>query len=237
MSTTDWIEPRAAAAWPPERAVDGRCPYLIFHNVLGPEYVAGLLDHVSRRHADFHTGLMHDRQTGELFADPVVRDALYLNDLGTFAAPIKAFVIAIAAPALEALHLIEPDVEPREFIITAYGDGGHIADHIDTYKWLDRVRVLSCVYYFASTPRRFSGGELRLYGFPQRAAAGGEPPAPSFVDIEPRTDTLIVFPSWLRHRVLPVHVPTGTWADSRFTVNCWIHRAAAGRGKAKTGQG
>jgi hypothetical protein len=230
-------EPWADASWRPEGAVDGRCPYLIFRDVLGSEYVAGLLDHVLHRQADFQAGLMHNRETGELFADPVIRDALYLNDLGAFAAPIKAFVTAIAAPALEALHLIESEVEPMEFIITAYGDGGHIADHIDTYKWIDRVRVLSCVYYFASTPRRFSGGELRLYGFPQRAAEGEAPPAPSFVDIEPRTDTLIVFPSWLRHRVLPVRVPTGAWADSRFTVNCWIHRAAAGRDKAKAGQG
>jgi SM-20-related protein len=234
---TNRIEPGADTAWPPEGAVDGRCPYLIFRDVLGPEYVAGLLDHVLDRRADFQTGLMHNRETGELFADPVIRDALYLNDLGAFAAPIKAFVTAIAAPALEALRLIEPDVEPMEFIITAYGEGGHIADHIDTYRWTDRVRILSCVYYFASTPRRFSGGELRLYGFPKFSTVGGEPAAPSFVDIEPRTDTLIVFPSWLRHKVLPVHVPTGAWADSRFTVNCWIHRAAAGRNKAQAGHG
>jgi SM-20-related protein len=237
MSVTNEIGPRVNTARPPEGAVDGRCPYLIFRDALGPEYVAGLLDHVLDRQADFQTGLMHDRQTGELFADPVIRDALYLNDLGAFVAPIKAVVTAIAAPALEALHLSEPQVEPMEFIITAYGEGGHIADHIDTYRWLDRVRILSCVYYFTSTPRRFTGGELRLYGFPKFATVGGEPPAPSFVDIEPRTDTLIVFPSWLRHKVLPVHVPTGAWADSRFTVNCWIHRAAAGWDEAKAGHG
>jgi len=208
----------------PESGADPRCPFLAYRNVLGAEYVAGLLGHVVSRQADFQTGLMHNRETGELVADHVRRNALYLTDLGRFRGPISSFVSAIAAPALRALHLSEPKVESREFVITAYRDGGHIGDHIDTYEHSERVRILSCVYYFAATPPRFSGGELRLYGFPKATAAGQ--PSTSFVDIEPRTDTLVVFPSWIRHRVMPVRVPSGAWGDSRFTVNCWMHRVS-----------
>ncbi len=224
MNATSRVEATRQAG-PPEPGDDPRCPFLAYQNVLGAQYVAGLLDYVMARQSDFRTGVMHNRETGELVADPVQRDSVYLTDLGVFLRPIKSFVSAVAAPALRGLHLNEPKVEPTEFVITAYRDGGHIGEHIDTCERPERVRILSCVYYFAVTPRRFSGGELRLYGLPKGPAAG-QPSSMSFVDIEPRTDTLVIFPSWIRHRVMPVRVPSGTWADSRFTINCWMHRAS-----------
>ena len=144
-----------------------------------------------------------------------------LGDLGPFAARIKTVMDEISDVVLKGLHLGEFAAEPRQFEICTYGDGGHFDAHIDTAETLDRVRVVSCVYYFAASPRRFSGGELRLFGFPTGLADGR--PAP-FVDIIPETDTLVAFPSWLSHEVLPVRVPTGIWVDRRFTINCWIHR-------------
>lgn len=213
-------------------SVDPRCPHLIFRNVLGVDYVQSLLKYVVDRQDDFQTGDMHNRLTGERFVDPKMRIASYLNDLGAFGDPIRGLVDAVAAPALKALNLIEPAFEPKEFLITAYPDGGYIGEHIDTQTGPKRVRVLSCVYYFAATPHRFSGGELRLYGFPQRSAAGTELARPPFVELAPETDSVIFFPSWLRHEVLPVRVPSGAWADSRFTINCWIHRHEAASGTA-----
>ena len=214
----------ASVVTPSALSADPRCPHLIFHDVFGAAWVVALLNYVADRQGDFHPGAMRDRKTGELFGDKKIRDSVYLQDLGEFAAPFKAAVGAIVGPSLQALHLNEPRVEPAEFEFTAYGDGGHIGEHIDTYERTDRVRILSCVYYFATTPRRFSGGELRLFGLPRFSAGGGASPEASFVDIEPKTDSLVVFPSWLRHQVLPVRVPSGRWADARFTVNCWIQR-------------
>jgi Rps23 Pro-64 3,4-dihydroxylase Tpa1-like proline 4-hydroxylase len=133
-------------------------------------------------------------------------------------------VRSIIAPTLDELRLNEPGGEPREFEISAYGDGGHFNAHIDTVEVLDRVRILSCVYYFAATPPRFSGGALRLHAFPSRAGAVTD--APPYVDVAPETDTFVAFASWLRHEVLPVRVPSGAWADRRFAINCWIHRTA-----------
>jgi Rps23 Pro-64 3,4-dihydroxylase Tpa1-like proline 4-hydroxylase len=128
----------------------------------------------------------------------------------------------IAVHALRELELFEPAVEPSEFEMCAFGNGGHFAPHIDTFETLNRLRILSCVYYFATTPRRFSGGILRLHGFPTSSSKSGlEPP---IVDIMPETDSLVVFPSWLRHEVLPVEVPSKAWANGRFTINCWVHR-------------
>jgi SM-20-related protein len=216
----------------PEGAIDVSCPYLIYRDVLGPNYVAGVLKHVVDRQDDFQLGSMHNRQTGERFMDPKLRVSLYLKDLGPFAGPIRAFVAAIASQALEALHVIEPKVEPKEFEITAYPNGGHIGEHIDTQTQIKRVRILSCVYYFAATPRRFNGGELRLFRFPKRpvdGVASSASSASSFVEVAPDTDTLVLFPSWLRHQVMPVRVPSGAWSDARFTINCWVHRVGSSR--------
>jgi SM-20-related protein len=229
VTTTREIDARLEAVGVPETSVDPRCPHLIFRNILGADYVQSLLKYVVDHQGDFQTGDMHNRLTGERFVDPKMRIASYLNDLGAFGDPIRVLVDAVAAPALKALNLIEPAVEPKEFLITAYRDGGYIGEHIDTMTGPRSVRILSCVYYFAATPHRFSGGELRLYGFPQRSAAGTDPARPPFVELTPETDSLIFFPSWLRHEVLPVRVPSGAWADSRFTINCWIHRAAAAK--------
>jgi SM-20-related protein len=201
-----------------------QCPHLVFRNVLGTKRVAGLLAHVTERETEFRPGVVRDRNSGKRRIDRNLRDCAYLGDLGPFAAPLKAVLEGIAATALADLHLIEPRVAPREFEICAYRDGGHFGPHIDTWETQDRVRIVSCVYYFAATPRRFGGGTLRLYGLPR--LTGSEMASPS-IDLMPETDTLVVFPSWLRHEVLPVRVPSRAWADGRFAINCWLHRASA----------
>jgi Rps23 Pro-64 3,4-dihydroxylase Tpa1-like proline 4-hydroxylase len=63
----------------------------------------------------------------------------------------------------------------------------------------------------------FSGGELRIHRL-------GAKPGDFGHDIEPRQGRLVVFPSWWPHEVLKVRCPSGNFADSRFSVNCWIHR-------------
>lgn len=206
-------------------APNARCPHQVFHNVLGAQAVAGLLAYVTARQQDFQLGRSYNRITREGKVDANRRDCLMLGELGPFEAPIDNFVRSVSAGVLSQLHLDEPSVEPREFEFSAYGDGGHFNTHIDTIERLDRVRILSCVYYFAATPRRFSGGELRLHAFP--AFPGQETAAPPFVDVVPETDTMVAFPSWMRHEVLPVRMPSGAWADRRFAINCWVHRVQA----------
>jgi hypothetical protein len=182
--------------------------------------VASLLDYVAARQADFKPAVVRDRGSGERRVDSGVRSSLSLADLGPFNAPIKSYASGIAESALRLFNISEPAVEPAVVDIAAYRDGDRFGAHIDTNERLKSVRVLSCVYYFSPTPRRFSGGELRLYGLPTLSKAA----APAFVDIVPETDTLVVFPSWMRHEVLPVSVPSGAWMDSRFSLNCWLHR-------------
>jgi SM-20-related protein len=231
METAPNIAPAASRHGPDAVA---RCPHLVFRNVLGPPTVAELLQHVARHEADFKPAVIRNRRSGERRVDPGQRDCLFLGDLGSFKPMIDSFIRGSIPKMLAELQLGEATVEPREFEICAYGDGGHFGAHVDTNELTDRVRVMSCVYYFAASPQRFSGGELRLYGFPVRPAEGATV-APAFVDIAPQTDNLVVFPSWMRHEVLPVRVPSGAWADRRFSINCWVLRPSRDAGDEPRG--
>ena len=205
---------------PDETRDAARCPHVLYRDVLGAATVAGLLDYVVLNRGRFRPAPVRSRGIAREAVDQARRDGLLLGDLGPFRAPIEAFVRRIAPDALARLGLTEPAVEPREFEISSYGDRGHFAAHLDTTDLPGRVRILSCVYYFARSPGRFSGGELRLHGFPSPSGEGSAP----VVDVAPETDTLIAFPSWLVHQILPIRVPSAAWADRRFAINCWIHR-------------
>jgi SM-20-related protein len=210
-------------------APDARCPHVVFERVFGPERVAALLDYVEARREDFRPAKIRRRASGEGTVDTHRRNHLQIRGLGGFEDTLGGFVRSIAARMLDALHLAEPAVEPREFDLIAYRDGDYFRAHIDTTELADTVRVVSCVYYFAATPPGFGGGSLRLYGFPT-TPLDRRPEATPYVDVPPESDTLVAFPSWLRHEVLPVHVPSGAWRDSRFAINCWLHRARQAAG-------
>src|SRR5579863_1300002 len=129
-------------------AAKERCPHLAYRNVLGAETVAALLNYVTARERDFTPAAVRNRQSGQKRIDRAVRDCHCLADLGAFNVLIRTCLDRGAAQALQRLGLFESAVEPREFEISAYGDRGHFASHVDTFETLDKVRILSCVYYF-----------------------------------------------------------------------------------------
>jgi SM-20-related protein len=109
-----------------------------------------------------------------------------------------------------------------EVELVAHGDGAFFAQHSDTITGLDhegRSRVISAVYYFHAFPKAFLGGVLRLHSL----AASGE--QGTFIDIAPDYDTLVFFPSFFPHEVLPVKSTSGQLLDSRFAINFWVHRS------------
>ena len=86
--------------------------------------------------------------------------------------------------------------------------------------------MISAVYYFHNLPRGFSGGQLRLYRFGAVSAEAAADPD-NFVDFEPTDNSLVVFPSWVRHEVRPVRCPDGRFDHYRYAVNCWYCRELA----------
>lgn len=154
---------------------------------------------------------------------PEAREALSLRDLGPFAELIQTRARDNLADWIGRLRVTAFAPSLVELELVAYNDGAHFAIHSDTYS--SRMpafgdRMLSAVYYLHEEPKRFSGGALRLHRLDARSSHDG-------FDISPDGGRLVVFPSWWPHEVLRVSCGTRAFEDSRFSVNCWIHRARA----------
>jgi Rps23 Pro-64 3,4-dihydroxylase Tpa1-like proline 4-hydroxylase len=138
-----------------------------------------------------------------------VRKARVVESLGDFEGAFVDRIRQLVQPAIVQLrHKMFP-FGHIELQIAASNDGDYFRLHQDGGP--DATREITFVYFLHGEPRPFLGGELSI-----RAST-----------VTPRGDTLVLFPSCSVHEVLPVHVPSRAFADSRFTVNGWIHRKQA----------
>ena len=105
----------------------------------------------------------------------------------------------------------------HETQVSRYGDD-------QFYKWHvvaigGTSRMLTFVYYFNETPKKFSGGELEISNTPiyhGELVQDGE-----VKKIEIENNMMIIFDSHKAHRVLPTKSPK-TFKQGRFSVNCWV---------------
>lgn len=193
-------------------------PYLVLRDFLDEETVAGLLDFALARETAFTpTGVGRPKDGNSV--RPNVRVSVGTRDLGPFKPILKSKVLGLMTDLVTKLGTTPVEMPRVELQLVAHNEGAFYKRHIDTLttNQLDRIRVLSGVYYFYVEPKAFTGGALRLY-------AVGDQSGQTFVDIEPERNTLLVFPSWAPHEVMPVSCPSKRFADSRFAINCWIHR-------------
>jgi Rps23 Pro-64 3,4-dihydroxylase Tpa1-like proline 4-hydroxylase len=181
-------------------------------NWLGMAMVQRLLDYVQMRRDAFKTSGVGYGDSRRIDLD--LRRSSKLQEFGELAARAQT-----ALPILFQ-QLGTTPFQPQEFEleIVAHGDGAFYGRHRGSYVQASTTnrRVVSAVYYFHRSPKSFSGGALRLYSFEASEERG------TFVDIEPTNNTLVFFPSWFPHE--PVVCPSGRFEDSRFAINCWVHR-------------
>ncbi len=109
-----------------------------------------------------------------------------------------------------------------ELQITASNDGDFFHWHCDNAEESIASRELTFVYFFHREPKKFRGGELRIYDSLWKN--GRYLPLPNYRAIVPQQNQVILFPSSLTHEITPVDCPSKAFADSRFTVNGWFHR-------------
>ncbi|MBG0794478.1 2OG-Fe(II) oxygenase [Methylocystis sp. H62] len=190
-----------------------------FANMLGPARDQ-LMQYALASESRFTPAMVVRDASDCASVDEVVRRARTLDDLGPFKDVFAKALTQHLEPALKKLKLPGFPVGQIEMQITASGNGDFYRLHSDTGS--KSTREVSFAYHFFREPRRFSGGELRIYG--KKMVAGQLLPADHFQTLSPRQDTLFFFASANDHEVLPVRVPSGEFGDSRFTVNGWIHR-------------
>ncbi|MCC5636685.1 2OG-Fe(II) oxygenase [Nostoc sp. CHAB 5844] len=106
--------------------------------------------------------------------------------------------------------------------ITAHNDGNYYKQHNDNGSYDTFNREISYVYYFYREPKAFFGGELRFC-----AEDSDKQVKNPLIEqlVTPQQNSMILFPSFYLHEVLPVHCPSQMFADSRFTFNGWIRKS------------
>jgi SM-20-related protein len=186
--------------------------HAVIDNFLEPALVQRLLDHVESSRDRFAATTV--RQTDGTRVDPAARISLGLEDLGPCLEPVERRLRA-AEPMLRArIGMGAYQLKDIELQIAAHNDGGFFCRHSDSYKGWGIDRVISGAYYFHRQPCGFSGGALRLYPLTGEGHA----------DIAPTHNSLVVFPSFVQHEVMPVACPSRDFMDSRFAVNCWFRK-------------
>jgi SM-20-related protein len=196
-----------------------RARHLVIPSFLGAAVCEQLRSELVRRESQFGVP-----QVGGIVAstNTNARNSLLLSDVVEFCSVFTA-AIKSALPFIERELGVNPLVSyDLELEAARYGNAGFYKKHVDTFTGADRTRgfdrVLSCVYYMHSQPKRFSGGALRLY--PLAPGTDGR----DCIDIAPANDTLAVFSSWQPHEVLPVASDQHDFESGRFSINCWILR-------------
>lgn len=194
-------------------------PHLVIDRFLGPAAADHLLAQMIASAPRFTPSEVRQSSGGNV--DAGYRSSLRLpGRIGVDLDPFKTAIHARFAELCAATGLPPFEIYHTECSVVAHGDGDFYRTHIDTRTGDPatrgrHIRLLSCVYYLNFEPPAFSGGELVLHKL------GSADPAAT---IAPQHDRLAVFPSFIPHEVLPIACPSRRFEDSRFSINCWLHR-------------
>jgi len=135
-------------------------------------------------------------------------------------APLEKALVDIL-PVVEEILGVEANERRVECQSTIHQDGDYFHQHTDIGPGEAATRKISFVYYLHRTPRRFTGGRLRMYD--TLACRGQLQAAASFREIEPNHNTLVFFPATVFHEVLPIKCASKYLEESRFSYTGWIH--------------
>lgn len=204
-------------------------PHAQLLGFLSAEEHRALLDHVLGGESEFAPATIisgRDGSANEL--RPELRVASTWRDLGPLRPMLEQRLMDALPEVRGRIGGGGPIPTSLELELAAHGDGAHFRPHTDTSLGSGRRsigvdggdRLISGVYYFHAQPKRFSGGQLRLFRFGLDLAAG-EPEPGDYLDLEPIDNSLVVFPSWAAHEVRTVRCPSRRFADYRFALNCW----------------
>ena len=184
-------------------------------NFLTVEEKNRLIDYVLKHEPDF---VSTSTSTGDLD----YRRSMILYSFPEFSQLITKRIHAILPDVFRKLKLSPFPVSEIETQLTSHNDGNYYKIHNDNGSPETANREFTYVYYFYREPKSFSGGELKIYD--SKIENNFYVNADSYQTVEPRNNSIVFFLSRYLHEVLPVSCPSKAFADSRFTINGWIHR-------------
>ena len=148
------------------------------------------------------------------------RRSRVLTDLGNLADMFRERVRQVLPLVGQRVGIDARNVRAIDVQMTASNDEEFFVPHADNGAAFP-TRAITYVYFFNREPAAFTGGELRVF-HKTSVAGSGESPS-RFTTIVPAQNQIVFFPSSLLHEVTPLSVPSKAFADSRFTLNGWIH--------------
>jgi Rps23 Pro-64 3,4-dihydroxylase Tpa1-like proline 4-hydroxylase len=198
-----------------------RTPIAILDEFLVAQEWRGLLDYALANAAAFHETQVIGADGGSVL-DFANRRSRVLFDLGPYRAVFADRLMAFLPHVL--LRLGEPEfaVSQLEIQLTATNADEFFRTHTDNQAPHVQGRRITFVYFFHREPRRFGGGELRIFDTASNGAAAVA--VGPYRIVYPEQNQVVLFSSSCLHEILPVSCPSGDFADSRFTVNGWFHR-------------
>ena len=202
-----------------------RARYLRIENVLEPSEHARLLEYAGAQEPEFKPGMVFpaDPSRGGV-VNPDVRRARDKKMLDPVWDIFESRLRELLPDVRRTLGVPWFPLAGIERRVVVHADGDFFGMHTDSGRPAVATRRITAVYYFHAMPRRFSGGELRLYDGVLRN--GQIAPRDTYTELEPLDNTLVFFPSVLFHEVRPVRADRTDFRDSRFTVNMWYLAAA-----------
>ncbi len=194
--------------------------YLLRENFLSHSENQQLLNYVLEKKSDFVSAVVLNELATNKFKNNENRRALVLQSFAQFEELIVKKIPEILPDVFTKLNVPEFSIGKFETQLTAHNDRNFYKTHVDNQYPVD-TRVITYVYYFHQEPKAFTGGNLRIYDSKIQGKYYSK--ADTFKTIEPQNNSIVFFLSSYLHEVLPVSCPSQGFADSRFTINGWIH--------------
>jgi predicted 2-oxoglutarate/Fe(II)-dependent dioxygenase YbiX len=195
-------------------------PYIQLDDFLGSDAISELLQFVCEHAHDLHPSGVVTATADERPAD--IRRSRTLANCEPiwhmFEQPLMN-LLPVLRRELGTGHFPLDHIERQ---LTVHFDGDFFGPHNDSGGPHVATRRMTYVYYFNAEPKRFSGGELRLYH--SIDDHGAKRRGIEFVTIEPTHNSIVFFPSWVHHEVLEVHTETDGLDSARMTLTGWFHQ-------------
>src|SRR5579864_2456539 len=195
---------------------------VVLDEFLAPQELEELTRFTIEHEADFSASEVVSPRADGGIVNYEHRRSLVLMDLAHHQDLMLTRIKAVLPQVLDKLGMDEFSIADVEAQITASNDGDFFHFHSDNGSDPVASRHLTFVYFFHREPRQFEGGELRIHD--AHLEAGEYVSEGSYHTIVPQQNQIVFFPCELMHEITPVKCSSGTFADSRFTLNGWLRQ-------------
>jgi SM-20-related protein len=199
-----------------------RAQCVVLDEFLAPQELDELVGYALQHEAEFQSSEVISPSGDPGVIDYSHRRSRVLMDLGKHQDVILERIRCVLPRVLDQLAMEEFPVTHVEAQITASNDGDFFGAHSDDAQESIASRRITFVYFFHREPRQFEGGELRLHD--SRGRGEQHVSTGSYQTIVPQQNQIVFFPCSLLHEITPVECPSRAFADSRFTLNGWLHK-------------